>query len=39
MSDLALDCGLRYEEVTALRPVDVIDGDARNADQCGSGRR
>jgi integrase len=31
MCDLALDCGLRYEEVTALRPVDVIDGDARNA--------
>jgi hypothetical protein len=30
MCDLTLDCGLRYEEVTALRPVDVIDGDARN---------
>lgn len=31
LCDLALDCGLRYEEVTALRPMDVIDGDDRNA--------
>jgi len=30
-ADLTLDCGLRYEEVTALRSVDVVDGDARNA--------
>ncbi len=32
LCDLALDCGLRYEEVTALRPMDVVDGDSRNAD-------
>ncbi len=31
LCDLTLDCGLRYEEVTALRPVDVVDGDARDA--------
>lgn len=31
LCDLTLDCGLRYEEVTALRPVDVVDGDRRNA--------
>jgi integrase len=31
LCDLALDCGLRFEEVTALRPMDVIDGDGRNA--------
>ena len=31
LCDLTLDCGLRYEEVTALRPVDVVDGDGRNA--------
>jgi len=31
LCDLALDCGLRYEEVVALRPMDVLDGDSRNA--------
>ena len=31
MCDLALDCGLRYEEVIALRPMDVLDADALNA--------
>jgi integrase len=31
LCDLALDCGLRYEEVIALRPMDVLDADARNA--------
>ena len=31
LCDLALDCGLRYEEVIALRPMDVIEGDKRNA--------
>ena len=31
LCDLALDCGLRYEEVIALRPRDVIEGDERNA--------
>ena len=31
LCDLTLDCGLRFEEVTALRPMDVVDGDARNA--------
>lgn len=31
LSDLALDCGLRYEEVVALRPMDVLAADARNA--------
>ena len=31
LCDLALDCGLRYEEVIALRPMDVLEADARNA--------
>ena len=31
LCDLTLDCGLRFEEVTALRPMDVVDGDERNA--------
>jgi len=31
LCDLTLDCGLRFEEVTALRPMDVSDGDERNA--------
>ena len=31
LCDLTLDCGLRYEEVIALRPMDVLDGDSRNA--------
>jgi integrase len=31
LCDLTLDAGLRFEEVTALRPMDVIDGDERNA--------
>ena len=31
MCDLALDCGLRYEEVVALRPMDVVKGDERSA--------
>ena len=33
LCDLALDCGLRYEEVVALWPMDVLDGDSRNASQ------
>ncbi len=31
LCDLALDCGLRDEEIIALRPMDVLDGDSRNA--------
>jgi integrase len=31
LCDLTLDCGLRFEEVTALRPMDVVAGDERNA--------
>lgn len=31
LCDLTLDCGLRFEEVTALRAMDVVDGDERNA--------
>jgi integrase len=30
LCDLALDAGLRYEEVTGLRPVDVVDGTSRD---------
>ncbi len=35
LCDLTLDCGLRYEEVTALGPVDVIDGDAKRQSRLG----
>ncbi|GAC1608613.1 MAG: hypothetical protein NVS3B26_06250 [Mycobacteriales bacterium] len=31
LCDRALDCGLRYEEVIALRPMDRRDADAGNA--------
>lgn len=31
LCDLTLDCGLRFEEVTALRAMDVVDRDERNA--------
>jgi integrase len=30
LCDLALDAGLRYEDVTGLRPVDLVDATARD---------